>query len=71
MEFLQEKEERRKLEEKIKKLQSNVLIGGQHVEETPQFAMALEQKQKAIWEEYDERLLEIEKEREQIEQDKA
>lgn len=29
-------------------LQSNVLIGGQHIEETPQFAIALEQKQKAI-----------------------
>ena len=41
------------------------------MEETPQFAMALEQKQKAIREEYNGKLQEIEKEREQIEQDKA
>ena len=35
VEYMREKEERRRLEEKIKELSSNVLVGGQHIEETP------------------------------------
>ena len=48
-----------------------MLIGGQHIEEHPQFNEALEQKQKVIREEYQAKLADIEKEREAIEQDKA
>lgn len=34
-EFFSEREERKKLEEKIKALNSQVLVGGQKIEETP------------------------------------
>lgn len=50
---------------------SQLLIGGERIEDTPQFRNALEQKQKIIREEYEERLQEIEKERQMIEADKA
>lgn len=70
-EYLQEKEEKRKLEERIKMMNSQLLIGGKKLEETPQFITALEEKQKAIRKEYENRLQEIERERQQIEEDKA
>ena len=47
-EFMLEKEEKKKLEEKIKMLNSQLLIGGKKVEDTPQFKNALEEKQKII-----------------------
>ena len=40
-----------------------MLIGGQIIEETPQFRNALEQKQKQIRQEYESKLQELEKER--------
>lgn len=64
-EYLHEKEE------KIKELTSQLLVGGQVIEETPQFRSALETKHKIIREEYEEKLQEIEKERQLIEADKA
>jgi kinesin family protein 3/17 len=64
-EYLQEKEEQ------IKQLTSQLLIGGQVIEETPQFRSALETKHKIIREEYEGKLQEIEKERQLIEADKA
>lgn len=64
-EYLQEKEDQ------IRQLTSQLLVGGQRIEETPQFRSALETKQKLIREEYEERLQEIEKERQMIEADKA
>ena len=70
-EFISEKEEKRKLEEKIRLMNSQLLIGGKKLEETPQFITALEEKQKAIRKEYESKLQEIEKERTQIEEDKA
>ncbi|CAG9315544.1 unnamed protein product [Blepharisma stoltei] len=70
-EFLLEKEEKRKLEERIKMMNSQLLVGGKKLEETPQFIIALEEKQKAIRKEYEGRLQEIEQERQQIEEDKA
>ena len=39
-----EKEEKKKLEEKIKMLNSQLLIGGKKIEDTPQFKSALEEK---------------------------
>ena len=70
-EYISEKEEKRKLEEKIRLMNSQLLVGGKKLEETPQFITALEEKQKAIRKEYESKLQEIEKERTQIEEDKA
>lgn len=70
-EYMIEKQEKIKLEQKIKELTSQLLIGGQRIEDTPQFRNALEQKHKVIREEYEEKLQEIEKERQLIEADKA
>lgn len=64
-EYLHEKEIQ------IKQLTSQLLIGGQVIEETPQFRSALETKHKIIREEYEGKLQEIEKERQLIEADKA
>jgi kinesin family protein 3/17 len=47
------------------------LIGGKKMEDTPQFKNALEERQRAIREEYEGRLGELERERHQIEEDKA
>lgn len=47
-EFLHEKENKKILENKIAAMQSQLLIGGQRVEDTPQFKNAVEAQQKAI-----------------------
>ena len=47
-EFMMEKEEKKKLEEKIKMLNSQLLVGGKKIEDTPQFKTALEEKQRII-----------------------
>ena len=70
-EYVKEKEEKRKLEEKIKLMSSQMLLGGKKIEDTPQFRTALEAKQRAIHQEYKTKLQELEKERQQIEEDKA
>lgn len=70
-EYMKEKNEKRKLEEKIKSMSSQMLIGGQKIEDTPQFLNALEEKQKIIRQEYEEKFQELEREREQIEENKA
>jgi chromosome segregation ATPase len=70
-EYMMEKEEKKKLEEKIKMLNSQLLIGGKKVEDTPQFKTALEEKQRIIRQEYEGKLSELERERQQIEEDKA
>jgi kinesin family protein 3/17 len=48
-----------------------MLIGGKKIEDTPQFRSALEEKQRLIRQEYEGKLSEIERERGQIEEDKA
>lgn len=70
-EFMQEREEKKKLEEKIRALYSQVLHGGKKVEDTPQFRTALEEQQKLIRSQYEKRLQDLEKERQLIEEDKA
>jgi kinesin family protein 3/17 len=70
-EFYQEKEEKQRLEEKIRALNSQMLIGGKKIEETPQFRTLLEEKQKLIRQEYEQKLQDMERERTQIEEDKA
>ena len=47
-----------------------MLIGGRKIEDTPQFRNALEQQASLIRQEYDAKISEIEREREQIEEDK-
>ena len=70
-EFFQEREEKKKLEEKINSINSQMLVGGQKIEETVQFRNALEEQQKIIRSQYEKKLQEMEKERQQIEEDKA
>eukprot|EP00826_Nyctotherus_ovalis_P063679 TRINITY_DN9339_c0_g3_i1.p1 TRINITY_DN9339_c0_g3~~TRINITY_DN9339_c0_g3_i1.p1 ORF type:complete len:398 (+),score=161.10 TRINITY_DN9339_c0_g3_i1:215-1408(+) len=66
-----EKDERKRLEDKIRVMSSQMLLGGKKIEDTPQFLFALEEKQKAIKQEYDKKLQDLEREREQIEEDRA
>jgi kinesin family protein 3/17 len=55
-EYLAEREEKKRLEEKIKMMNSQMLVGGKLVEDTPQFRTALEAKQKLIRQEYELKL---------------
>ena len=68
-EYMIERDEKKKLEEKIRIMKSQVLTGGHKVEETDQFRQALEKKQKTIREEYEKRLKSLEEERIMIEDD--
>eukprot|EP01028_Stygiella_incarcerata_P011389 TRINITY_DN6437_c1_g1_i1.p1 TRINITY_DN6437_c1_g1~~TRINITY_DN6437_c1_g1_i1.p1 ORF type:complete len:1007 (-),score=355.63 TRINITY_DN6437_c1_g1_i1:282-3302(-) len=70
-EFMMEKEQKRKLEERIMMMQSQLLIGGITVEDTPQFRSALQEEYKRVHRQYEDRLAALEKERESIEEDKA
>ncbi|EAS01503.2 kinesin motor catalytic domain protein (macronuclear) [Tetrahymena thermophila SB210] len=70
-EFFQEREEKKKLEEKIRSINTQILVGGQKIEDTPQFRNALEEQQRIIRCQYEKRLQDLEKEREQITEDKA
>lgn len=75
-EFMREKQEKKKLEERITNLQSQMLMGGnpQNVgnwQEVPAFRNALKEHQERIRAEYEGRLAELEKERETIEEEKA
>jgi kinesin family protein 3/17 len=70
-EFMNEREEKKKLEEKIRVMYSQVLVGGRKIEDTPQFRTALEEQQKLIRQQYEKRLNDLEKERYLIEEDKA
>ena len=51
-------------------MNSQMLVGGRKIEDTPQFRSALEEQQRLIRQEYEGKLSEIEREREQIEEDK-
>jgi len=70
-EFVQEREEKKKLEEKIGAMYSQMLQGGKKIEDTPQFRNALEEHQQIIRKQYEQRLGDLEKERQLIEEDKA
>lgn len=59
------------LDEKIQMMTSQVLVGGKKIEDTPQFKTALEAKQRVIRKEYEVKLSELEKERQQLEDDKV
>ena len=51
-------------------MNSQMLIGGKKIEDTPQFRVALEEKQRILREEYENKLNEIEREREQLSENK-
>eukprot|EP00698_Gefionella_okellyi_P014420 TRINITY_DN4002_c0_g2_i1.p1 TRINITY_DN4002_c0_g2~~TRINITY_DN4002_c0_g2_i1.p1 ORF type:complete len:1024 (+),score=306.20 TRINITY_DN4002_c0_g2_i1:27-3098(+) len=72
-EFMMEKEEKRRLEERIVAMQSQLLTGGtaQSVADLPAFRSALQQEHSRIRKEYETRLQELELERQGIEEDKA
>jgi hypothetical protein len=69
--YIQEREEKKRLELKIQMMNSQVIIGGHKIEETPQFKNALEERQIILLKEFDQKLQEFEKERQQIEEEKA
>ncbi|GMH40298.1 hypothetical protein BSKO_08202 [Bryopsis sp. KO-2023] len=70
-EFMQEKKEKEKLEKKINGMQSQLLVGGQKLEELPVFRTLLAREHRRIRGEYEARLKELEKERQTVEADKA
>eukprot|EP01017_Pseudomicrothorax_dubius_P028930 TRINITY_DN347_c0_g1_i4.p1 TRINITY_DN347_c0_g1~~TRINITY_DN347_c0_g1_i4.p1 ORF type:complete len:838 (-),score=267.99 TRINITY_DN347_c0_g1_i4:252-2765(-) len=70
-EFFQEREDKRRLEDKIRTMYSQMLIGGRKIEESPAFQSALEEQQRLIREQYEKKLQDLERERYQIEEDKA
>jgi kinesin family protein 3/17 len=47
-----------------------MLVGGKKIEDTPQFRVALEEKQRIIKQEYENKLNEIKRERDQITENK-
>ena len=65
--YLIEREEKLKLEKKIQIMNSQMIIGGHKIEETPQFKTALKNQLKF----YEDKILEIEKERQKMEENKA
>ena len=67
-EYMLEREQKMRLEEKIKLMNSQMLAGGKKIEETPQFRVALEKYHKQIRDFYYEKLKEIEKESSQVEE---
>jgi kinesin family protein 3/17 len=69
--YLQEREEKKRLEMKISMMNSQLIVGGHKIEDTPQFRSALEERQTLLLKEFDQKLQEFEKERQQIEEDKA
>lgn len=70
-EFMAEKEAKRELEKKIVLMTSNMLVGGEKIEETPQFRKLLNKEFQRVHREYANRLQEIERERQSIDEDKA
>ena len=62
-EFMKEKNEKKQLEGQIQKLQSQLLGGGQQIEETPAFREKLAQEQERIRKEFEGRVKELEEER--------
>ena len=68
-----ERDEKQKLEAKIRLMNLQMIKGGEKIciEETPQFKNALEEKKYLLEKNFEQKLLEIEKEREQIEDSKS
>lgn len=58
------------LTQKLQYLESKLLIGGRKIEETPQFKVILEEKSKMMQMEYENKLLELDKEKRTVEEEK-
>ena len=73
LEFMREKQEKKRLESKINSLQGQMLMGGleKNIVATPAFRNALKEQRDRIREEYEKRLSELEMERETIEEEEA
>ena len=73
LEFMREKQEKKRLESKINSLQGQMLMGGleKNIVATPAFRNALKEQRDRIRDEYEKRLSELEMERETIEEEKA
>lgn len=56
--FKEAQEQKRLLAEKIQQMNSQMLVGGKQIEDTPQFRSALEEKQRIIKQEYQKKQLE-------------
>ena len=69
--YLQERDEKKKLENKINSMTSQMLVGGNKIEDLPQFRSALEANNNAMKKKLEQKLEEIEKERKEIEEGKA
>lgn len=69
--YIEERSEKKMLEQKMKTMMSQVLIGGNKIEDTPQFQTALEEKHIELVREFDAKVQEIEKEKLLLEEDKA
>ncbi|KAK9834774.1 hypothetical protein WJX74_010161 [Apatococcus lobatus] len=69
-EFMLEKEEKRRLEVRISSLQSQLLVGGNKPEDTPVFRTLLAREHQRIRGEYEERLRELEAERDTTAEDR-
>ena len=52
-------------------MKSQVILGGHKIEDTPQFRNALAEKHSVLIKEFDEKYQDVEKERQQLEIDKA
>lgn len=70
-EFMREKQEKKELEAKIAAMQSQLLIGGNKLEDIPAFRTLLAREHKRIRGEYEARLRELEAERHMVEEDLA
>ncbi|KAL4436916.1 hypothetical protein ABPG75_004055 [Micractinium tetrahymenae] len=70
-EIMRHKQAMAVLQTRIASMQSQLLIGGQKIEDTPQFRTLLAKEQARIRQQYEERLRELENERESMQEDKA
>jgi chromosome segregation ATPase len=72
---MKEKQEKKRLEERIQLLQGQIMMGGamnlSNLQDMPAFRNALKEHQERIRAEYEVRLADLEKERETIEEEKA
>lgn len=69
--LIAEKQEKQRLELRIREMTSQLLVGGHNVEDTPEFRNALAIEHERIRGKYNERLQEIERERENMVHDKS
>jgi hypothetical protein len=70
-ELMLEKAQKQKLEMRIKEMDSQLLVGGHTVQDTLAFKQALKQEQDRIRQAYEQKVAELEKEKEDMEEEKV